>query len=300
VARQITNVASGSNRNRAVLMLAAIFGILSAALMFAFLNSRGGSDTAAEQVLNNGKAATVVVAAQDIPAGTTILQEMVTVKSLPASALLTGYISEESLVVGQITSAPIYIGEQVITAKVTKTDAQNTLASKIGPGEKLRALALVVPHEAWIVGGLPQPGDRVDVVGITTLVTVDPLTGQERPDFLTGIIGENLEVLAVSQKIIKVTGRAPAGNVASALATPSATPGTEGLETIQLDTGETFATAISITLAADYEVASKIASIDALRDDVGQYRVILRGTGNGTEIKGTKTWSIADVFAPKK
>ena len=36
--------ASSSSRNRGVLLLAAVFGILSAMLMFAFLNSKGGDD----------------------------------------------------------------------------------------------------------------------------------------------------------------------------------------------------------------------------------------------------------------
>jgi pilus assembly protein CpaB len=299
VARQITSVASGSNRNRAVLMLAAVFGILSAALMFAFLNSRGSSDTAAEQVLNNGKAATVVVASKDIPVGTTIEVGMVTTKSLPASALLSGYLAEENLAIGQITSAPIYAGEQVITAKITRLEEQKILSYKIPVGEKMRAISLTVPHEAWIVGGLPQPGDRVDVLGITTLTRVDPLTGQERPDTQIGIIAENIEVLAVSQTLVQVTGR-----IAPKPGDPSATPaaGSESgsLESRTLDSGGTFETAISITLAADYETAAKLAAIDALKDDIGQYRILARATGNGSAISGTKTWSLEDAISPKK
>ncbi len=41
---------SSSSRNRGVLLLAAVFGILSAMLMFAFLNSRGGDDGIANHV----------------------------------------------------------------------------------------------------------------------------------------------------------------------------------------------------------------------------------------------------------
>ena len=46
-----TSVAAASNRNKAMLMLAIVLGIASFALMFAFLNSRGGGDSEVERAL---------------------------------------------------------------------------------------------------------------------------------------------------------------------------------------------------------------------------------------------------------
>ena len=48
-------------------MLAIVFGILSFALMFAFLNSRSGGESSIDKALNSGAGAqTVLVATQNI------------------------------------------------------------------------------------------------------------------------------------------------------------------------------------------------------------------------------------------
>ena len=69
-----STAAAGSSRNRGVLMLAAVFGILSAALMFAFLNSRGAKDSTLDQALNAGNGAeSVLVFTRDVGAGEKII-----------------------------------------------------------------------------------------------------------------------------------------------------------------------------------------------------------------------------------
>lgn len=275
-------------------MLAAVFGILSAMLMFAFLNSRGGDGgTAAPE--DTGKAESVVVATKNIAVGEKIEQGAITTRTFPSAALLTGYQTDEKLVVGQIASAPIYEGELIITAKVTKAADQKTLAFKVPEG--MRALSLQVPHEAWIAAGLPQPGDLVDVLAITTLTKTDPLTGQERPDVVSGIIAENVEVLAVSQTVI-ASSSSVAVTSKDATATPdaSATPAAEGLQSRSFDTGGTFEKAISITLALKPEQAAKVALIDAMKDDIGQYRLLSKRAGDNESIPGTKIWSFDDIF----
>ena len=276
-------------------MLAAVFGILSAILMFAFLNSRGGDGGQADSALNNGKAETVVVATKDIPVGTKIDAGMVTSKSYPAGALIPGYLKDEKLAIGQISSAPIYAGEPVITQKVTKTEDQKTLAFKVPEG--MRALSLTVPHEAWIAGGLPQPGDRVDILAITTMKKTDPLTGQERPDVISAIIAENVEILAVSQTVIKSASTSPKGKDATS-ADPSkpADTTTTGLESRAFDTGSTFEKAISITVALKPDMAAKVALIDAMKDEDGQYRILPKRAGDSDTISGTKIWSFDDIF----
>ena len=68
MARPITAVAAGSNRNRAILMLAVVFGLFSAMLVFAFLNSRDSGKSALEAAVNStgAGAESVVVAAEEI------------------------------------------------------------------------------------------------------------------------------------------------------------------------------------------------------------------------------------------
>ncbi|MGE5595753.1 MAG: Flp pilus assembly protein CpaB [Hyphomicrobiales bacterium] len=304
MARSIATTAASSTRNRGVLMLALLFGILSAALMFAFLSSKDGGDDALDEDLGTGAGAeTVVVVTRDVAAGERITSDMLTTKTIPAGALLPGRVTDISDVTNKVATAPLFAGEQVIAAKVTTYEGQNTLAFKVPEG--MRALSLQVPHEAWIAAGLPQPGDRVDVMGLTTLMKTDPLTGEEKPDVVAGIIAQNVEVLAVSQTLVKTV---PNTDLQKAQAT--GTPGAEG--TAAADTvssapvvesdkdAETFEKSISITLALPPELAAKVAIIDAMDDTAGQYRLLPRQKGDDTPITGTQTWSLDEVFAPVK
>ena len=141
-----------------------------------------------------------------------------------------------------------------------------------------------------------------DILAITTLKRQDPLTGQERPDVVAGIIAEDVQILAVSQTLIKST---PKTDGAAVKAGSSATPGaagtaTAGAEARDLDTGSTFEKAVSITLALPVDKAAKVALIDALEDNLGQYRILPRRAGNDELLSGTKIWSFDDIFPTKK
>ena len=291
-------------------MLAAVFGILSAMLMFAFLNSRGGDGDAIDKALNSGQGAeTVVVAAKDIEVGTTITADMLTTKTIPATALVTGRTDKSEPLVGRVATSSIFAGEQVLDQKTTTYEGQTTLAFKVPKG--YRALSLTVPHEAWIAAGLPQPGDRIDILGITTLVRTDPLTGQERPDVVSGYLVQDVEVLAVAQSVIKTVPKLPAKTadkpadgstpVASATAAASGTAaaGTGSTEAVK-GSEASYEKAISITLALKPDDAAKVALLDALKDEVGQFRVLVRQKGDIELLTGTTLWSFDDLFPKKK
>ena len=296
------NLAAGSNRNRGVLMLAPVFGVLSAALVLAFLNSRGGDDSALNDALNSGASESAVVVTRDIPAGTRVTSDMVGVANVPVPALLAGRVQKQEDVVGKVTTAPLFKDEQVIAAKITTFEGQNTLAYKVPDG--MRAIAVQVPHEAWIVGGLIQPGDRIDFVGLTTLMRTDPLTGSDRPDVVAGIIAQNVEVLAASQVAVKKVVNVDAQKAAASGATPAATA--EAGPVVATDANgkplgdpDTYQAAISVTLALTPELAAKVSIIDAMKDDVGQYRLVLRQKGDNSEISGTTLWSFDEIFKKK-
>jgi hypothetical protein len=147
----------------------------------------------------------------------------------------------------------------------------------------------------------------VDIFGIATLVKVDPLTGEERPDLTGAYLAQNVEILAVAQTIIQsVTAVKDEDAVAGAEGTPAATEGTvtpDGTgaavdtETTKVqDTGQTFQTAVSITLALTPELAAKIAMLDAIKDDQAQYRMLVRQKGDANEVTGPITWSWEDIF----
>lgn len=286
MARSITAAASNTSRNRGILLLAAVFGILSAVLMFAFLTTRGGNEEDIESALTADTASeTVVVLTRNVAAGEKITADMVTTKSVPVSALLEGRVTDVNSVVGKVATAPLFAGEQVISQKVTAFEGENTLAYKVPEGR--RALSLMVPHEAWNAGGLVQPGDRVDVLGVTTFVKVDPLTGEERPDLLAGYIAQDVLVLAVSQTLVKIVPN---------LENRDSGGGSLEYSAIAGDSGETFQEAISVTLALTPEEAAKVAIIDAMKDDQGQYRILVRQTGDSDLLTGNREWSYEDLF----
>lgn len=295
MARSVTAVKGGSSRNRGILMLAVIFGLLSAVLMFAFLRSQGGDGQGTDGLFEDSQAArTVVVAAVDIAPGTVITSDMLTTKTLPGSALQVGVYEEPEVLEGKIATTAIVAGDQMVPARVTTFEGENSLAFKIPDG--LRGLGLMVPHEGWIVGGLVQPGDRVDVVAITTLVVVDPLTGQEKVDFVTGIIAQNVEVLAASQTSVRRVPNLDEDSADSGGGALDGTGSTTTTATGVVEDAGSFETSISVTLALNPEEASKVALIDAMRDEDGQYRIILRQKGDGTPVAGEQTWSLDDIF----
>lgn len=306
MARSIAASAATTGRNRGVLLLAALFGVLSAGMMFAFLSSRGGDDGSVQDALRDtGQVESVVVLARDVEFGTTITPDMLTTRPVPVSALLPGAVTDSTSIVGKVSTTRLFAGEQVIPGKITSFGDQNTLAFKVPEG--MRALSLQVPHEAWVNGGLPQPGDRVDVLAITTLNAVDPLTGQERPEVLSGIIAEDIMVLAAAQTIVKFVPGLEAEGATGATGSEGGegAVGAEGAgtETVNsepafrpLGDESTFETAISITLAVTPEQAARIAIIDAMKDDQGQYRLLTRQQGDRAPIEGTNTWTLEDVF----
>ena len=290
--RTIAAASSSSSRNKGVLLLAAVFGILSAMLMFAFLNTRGGDKGELSNQLNEGAGAeTVVVVTRDIQAGERITADMLGRATVPQVALIGGWISDNdaSKLEGQVAVAPMYTGEQVINSKVSTYEGQNTVTWKVPEG--MRALGLMVPHEGWIAGGLPQPGDRVDVLGITVLTVTDPLTGADRPDLLAGYIAQDVQVLAVAQTVVRTIPKVSTdadGKTVTEPGSQSVVTGEDGL---------TYETAISITLALPPDLAAKVALIDAMQDDTGQFRIVVRQKGDADPISGKTTFSYQDIFA---
>ena len=289
-------------------MVAAILGILSALLMFAFLSSRGGSSKSST-VTTGGATESAVVVTKDIQVGDKVTSDDVTVQPVAANALLPGHLINTSDVVGKVATAPMFVGEQVIPAKVTTFDGQTTLAYKVPTG--MRAVSVQVPQESWIVGGLPQPGDYVDFLAITTLTKQDPLTGNQTPDVVAGLVAQNVEILAISQTMV-----ATVPNI-DGTASASATPGAGGTAAAGANAGAavtaapvssgalkpggkdaTYEKAISVTLALPIDVAARVELVDAMNKSVGQWRLLLRQKGDTSIVTGTTKWTYDDLFVP--
>ena len=160
MARSVAGAAPRTNRK--FLIVAILFGALTAALFYA-LTARTDESTGTSSKASAGDTP-VVVAATGIRQRTVVTAEMLKVVNLPADALAAGAISRPDQLVGKVARFPIEAGQQVVTSAVI--DREHPVAGD--------ALTLVVPDgrramsiqasQVVNAGGLILPGDYVDLV----------------------------------------------------------------------------------------------------------------------------------------
>jgi pilus assembly protein CpaB len=139
------------------------------------------------EIQETNRSQSVVVASEDIPAGTAISAESVRLVSLPVETIPDGVLDDVSRVSGRIVVAQLRRNEPVLEAKLAPVDVTRGGIATL-TGQDKRAIAVHV-DEVVAVAGFIQPGDRVDV--LATLHTDDD---KNRP--VTKIILENVPVLA--------------------------------------------------------------------------------------------------------
>ncbi len=183
-----------ARNNRSLLIIALLAG-LAAIAFFVLARSQsddgGGSSAPAAATVN------VVVASQNIGAGTEITAEMLKTVEVPQNLLVSNAYTDSGLAVGQVTAVAVSSGEQITPAKLGS------------PGRDLNALSSVVRHsmrgssagvqELTAVGGLILPGDHVDVVATYKIKNL-PGLGEKEYIQRTEVILQNVEVLSVAQE----------------------------------------------------------------------------------------------------
>lgn len=192
--------------NKWLLLTGLTLGLISAALAFVYLKSAG--DESGGGSTSAGPTTPVVVAAQDIAAGTKLTGDMLSVKNLSASAVLTGAYSDPAELVDQVTVVPVVAGEQVITAKVvggegTAALGDNPPASLVVP-EGMRAVAAPIQN-VDAVSGLIRPGDYVDVILALKFDVLDPAGESIGTDSMATTILQNVKVLSIEQDVTTTT-----------------------------------------------------------------------------------------------
>jgi pilus assembly protein CpaB len=196
-----TSTAKGGG-NKLLLVTGLTLGLISAALAFVYLRSAG------EETGGGAPSGTtpVVVAAQDVAAGTRLTADMLTVQDISSPAVLTGAYSDPAELVGQVTVVPVVAGEQVITAKVAAGGDVTALGddpplSLILP-EGQRAVAAPIAN-VDAVSGLVRPGDYVDVIlGLKFNVRAqDDADENVGSDSAATTILQNVKVLSIEQDV---------------------------------------------------------------------------------------------------
>ena len=165
-----------------VKILALIAALLTASLLFVFLNSLNTQN----EIERTG----VLVAAQDIPTDIPISKAMVTLIKLPEEAVLTGAISDSSLVLGKVAKSEIIAGEQILNSKIVTVgdDRGSTLSYIVKPG--MRAITIAVDGVSG-VGYMIEPGNHVDIIA----------QYNQKEIAYTSLIVQNVTVLAVDSNL---------------------------------------------------------------------------------------------------
>jgi Flp pilus assembly protein CpaB len=195
-----------TGRRRRLLLIGLGAALAIAAGYGAFRLASNGSQ--APQVIKES----VLVAAHEIPARTTLTADDVTTRDVPIDEILSQSYRDPADVIGRVTSVPIYADQQM-TPSLFATATADSEFSILGPDETIapdsqfwRAVAVNVPPERAVDGQI-QDGQHVDLfvsVDIDIVAvdaegnyqTVDTATKDGLvPGKSTKIVFQDLEVL---------------------------------------------------------------------------------------------------------
>jgi Flp pilus assembly protein CpaB len=174
-------------RMRNILIAVALAGF--AALLVTFYISNYKSSVQHQQA-----AATVFVAAQDIPQGTlgsdVVSKGWLKSQQVTRSSVVAGAISSPDQITQLIAIAPVYTGEQVTTRRFGPA-VQQGIPGQIKGTQRAVQLA---GNPNQVLSGTLQPGDTVDFEAVITI----HFTGNTAGDLtFSRIAVRNLKVLAV-------------------------------------------------------------------------------------------------------
>jgi len=238
-------------------VLALVLGLLSAVLVFVYLGQSGGGGESAP----SGDTKAVVVASQDITAGTRITEDMVRVKNVSSESAVPSAFATTELVVGSVARFPITADEQIL---------ENRLASggiAVPQGDKV-PLTYIVPEgmralgvntkQVINAGGLVLPGDYVDIIFVAEVKTDLP-PPLDRSHIAQTIL-QNVEVLAVQQTIEEVV---PEGT-GDGDGTGDGTGDGEVAQRVAVDRPDPEPEALTVTLAVTPQQAQTLAMADVI------------------------------------
>ena len=164
----MSSIVSGMNQektNRWLLIGAAVLAVVAGALVFAALANFGGDDDQSGGGSVSSGNTQVLVADQEINAGTRLTSDMFRVATFAEEDVIANPVANQEAIVGQITSVKLLEGQQLsrtyIGEATSDDDLREQLAFLVERG--LRGIGLSV-DDVTIVGGHAIAGDRVDVI----------------------------------------------------------------------------------------------------------------------------------------
>jgi pilus assembly protein CpaB len=256
MARPMTTTAVG-RVNRRFLFLALILAVLSAVLVYAAVTKSGGGETASGET-------PVLVATEDIEAGTEITEGMLELDDFADNQVPSGALDSTEAAVGLIAKETIVAREAVLASSVvdTTTPIDENVLSYVIEGTR-RGMAI---ESVQVVGagGLVLPGDHVDVFWVPEK-PVDDVEGAL-------LLAENVEVLAVQQAVLDIGPTAP--GVTEDGEEPANAPGTNDRSRSQVE--QPVPEAITVTLMLTPDQVSRVFC----GDEAGALRLAVRAFGD--------------------
>jgi pilus assembly protein CpaB len=212
-------------------------------------------------VRNGGQAAPasslmqVVVAAVDMPRGTTVTKDHIKVREIPKDQAHARAVTKIDDALNRAVLTPLIKDESLLEDKLAPKGSRGSMAWVTKPG--MRAFTIHTPSLASGVAGFVMPGDRVDV-----LLTVNGETNDGTGGGSTSTLLQNIEVMAVDQAI-----EAPAENKVDMNHTRSVTLQVMPEQSLKLELGQNRGTLhLSLRNPEDSEDAvTKTATLADLR-----------------------------------
>lgn len=176
------------NKRLVIALLAAIgFGLIAALSVSRYLSS----SQAYAKNLNN-----IVIAKVDIPVGSKILPEQLTLAQFPRNVTPDGAFGAiDDKVIGRVATIRITAREPITESRLAPVGSAGGLSSQIPDG--YRAMTVKVDDVVGISGFI-MPGTLVDVV-----VVIDPPNKDGNQSKVSKIVLQNIKVLANGQNIDK-------------------------------------------------------------------------------------------------
>jgi pilus assembly protein CpaB len=175
-----------SLRTVLVLVLALVCGA-SAAVGITTLRNPGPEGPKADTV-------PLVMAAVDIPRGTSLSVEMLKTRDCPKDLLPPGAITRIEDAVDRVTFSPLVMNESLLDNKLAEMGSGRGMAGLTTKG--MRSVTIQTPNVSSGVAGFILPGNHVDV-----LLTVESQGQDATGGGSTVRLLQNVEILAVDQRL---------------------------------------------------------------------------------------------------
>ena len=161
--------------NRLILLIGLFLAAIAFVLIVITLNGNGTTGPTTTTAPTTAK---IVVAAQDIPLGTTITAPMVTTKEVLIADKPVDSFALPEVVIGKIVRTKVTSGALISTATFSAAASLTDIGQLLDAG--LGAVSVQVDQTSG-VGTLIQPGDRVDVVLSMNDALKNPIVVEKAP-----------------------------------------------------------------------------------------------------------------------